>query len=88
MSVVRAVSAALHTPQLGGHTVTGAQNSLPSPLSSPKKASTPKLKYEAVEITEVGGPFERKVLRLYITVTLGPFQSKVFTHYSWYCGRL
>jgi len=28
----------------------------------PEKASIPKLKYEALEISEVGGAFERKVL--------------------------
>jgi len=49
-------------PPIGGHAVAGAQNSFPSPLSRPKKASTPKFKYEALEISEVGGPFERKVL--------------------------
>jgi len=66
MATNRAVSAALHTPQLGGaHAAVGAPNSDPSPLSQAKKASTsqiPKLKYEALEISEVGGPFERKVL--------------------------
>jgi len=40
----------------------GAQNSVSSPLSHLEKASIPKLKYEALEIGEVGGPFERKVL--------------------------
>ena len=39
----RAVSAALHTPQLGGQAVTGAQNSVPSPLNLPKKASIPQI---------------------------------------------
>jgi len=59
----RAVSAALHTPQLwGAHAVTGAQNSVPLPLSPPKKASTPKFKYEALVVSEAGEPFERKVL--------------------------
>jgi len=66
MATNRAVSAALHTPQLGGaQTAAGAPNSDPSPLSQPKTASTPqipKLKYETQEISEVGGPFERKVL--------------------------
>jgi len=58
----RAVSAALHTPQLGGHAVTGAQNSVPSPLSPKRKLRAPKLKYEALEIREVWGSCERKVL--------------------------
>jgi len=34
---------------------------VPPPLSTPKKASIPKLEYEALEISEVRGPFERKV---------------------------
>jgi len=65
--LVRAVSAALHNllPNCWLHAVTGAQKSVPSPLSHPKKASTPKLKNEALEITEVGGPFETKVLMQY-----------------------
>jgi len=41
MATNRAVSAALHTPQLGGHAATGTQNLDPSPLSHPKKASIP-----------------------------------------------
>jgi len=48
-----------------GHPAIGAQYSDPSPFSHPEKASSPqipKLKYEALEISEVGGPFERKVL--------------------------
>jgi len=41
LTTSRAVSAALHTPQLGGaHVVTGTQYSVPSPLRQPKKAST------------------------------------------------
>jgi len=58
----RAVSAALHTSQLGGPTLSqGAQNSSPSPVSTREKASIPELEYEALEISEVKGPFERKV---------------------------
>ena len=63
MCRARAVSTALHTPQLGGATLSqGAQNSVPSPLSRPEKTSIPKLKCEALEISEVRGLFERKVL--------------------------
>jgi len=62
MAANRAVSAAPHTPQEGTHAATGSQNSDPSPFNHPKKASTPKLKYEALEFSEVAGPFERKVL--------------------------
>jgi len=65
LTTTRAVSAALHTPNWRAHAVTWAQKSVPSPLSSPKKPSTPKLIYEALEISKVSGPFERKVLRHY-----------------------
>ena len=50
---------------IGEHPVTGGPIFRPRPFSHPEKASTPqipKLKYEALEISEVGGPFERKVL--------------------------
>ena len=53
---------------IGGHPATGAQYSDPSPFSHPERALTPqipKLKYEALEISEVGGPIERKVLIQY-----------------------
>ena len=43
----------------------GAQNSVPSPLSPPEKASIPKLKYEALDVSEVRGPCERRVLMHY-----------------------
>jgi len=60
--VVRAVSAALHTPQLGGPRCDkGLKIPVPSPLSTPEKASIPNLKYEALEISEVRGLFEGKV---------------------------
>jgi len=85
-SELRAVSATLHTPNWGEPTLSqGAQNSVPYPLSPQRKFQSPKLKYEALEISEVMWPFEIKVLRC-ITVTLGPFASKVFTHYSWKGG--
>jgi len=48
-------------PSGGAHAVTGAPKFNPSPLSRPEKTSIPKLKYEALEISEVRGPFERKV---------------------------
>jgi len=38
------------------------------------------LKYEALEISEVRGPFETKVLMHYSY--FGPFESKVFAHYN------
>ena len=60
----RAVSAALHTPKLGGPTLQqGAQNSVPSPLSPPEKASAPQIEIWSTiseEISEVRGPLEKK----------------------------
>jgi len=44
--------------------------------------------YEALEISEVWGPFERKAGYLYITVALGPIESNVFTHYNCCWGSL
>jgi len=62
-NVIRAVSAALHTPQFGeGHAVTGDPKfQFRHHLASQRKLRFPKLKYEALEISEVRGPFERKV---------------------------
>ena len=59
----RAVS---HAPQLGVHAVTRGPNAVPPSLSPQRKLRSPKLKYEALEISEVRGPFERKVLMHYI----------------------
>ena len=53
-------------PPIGGGTLSqGAQNSVPSPLIPQRKLRSPKLKYEALAISEVRGPFERKVLMHY-----------------------
>jgi len=41
--ITRAVSAALHTPQLGGTLSQGAQDSVPSLLSHPDKISIPQI---------------------------------------------
>jgi len=63
-----AVSAALHTPQLGGsHTATGGPKFQTRHHLAPQRklASTPKLQYEAREINKVRGPFEKKVLMHY-----------------------
>jgi len=68
-------------PPIGGHAVSGTQTSVPSTLSPPKKSSNPKLKYEALEINEVGDHFERKEL-VHYTVILGLSESKIFTHYN------
>jgi len=80
----------LSIPPFGGATLLqGAQNSVPSPLSPTAKSSIPELKYEALEISEVRRPFERKVLMYYryfgplskqfyiTTAVAGPFESKV-----------
>ena len=78
-----AVSAALHTPLMGGaHDVTGGPKFKSCHhLASQRKLRCPKLKYESLEIIEFrGGPFKEKC----ITVALGPFESKVgyFAYYS------
>ena len=95
----RAVSAALHTPRLGGDTLSqGAKNQSRHHLAPQWKLRSPKLKYEAVEISEVSGPFERKVLMLYsyigplwkrgiytLELPLGTLwkQRSLPIHYSW-----
>ena len=73
MVTFRAVSAALHTPNWGGTKF--------SPVTTyPQRKLRPsKFKYEALEISEAGGPLKKKCL--YITVTLDPLESKVFAHY-------
>jgi len=54
-------------PPIGGARYhSGPKNSVPSPLSPPKKASYPKLKDEALEISEVEERFESKMLIYYI----------------------
>jgi len=58
----RAISAALHTPQLGGHAVTGGPKfQSRNNLAPQRKLRSPKLKYEAWEISKVGAPFQRNV---------------------------
>jgi len=59
--MTRAVSAALHTLNWGPTLSQGPKIPVPSPLSRLEKALVPKLKYEALGINEVKGPFERKV---------------------------
>ena len=69
------LSTAVHTPRLGE----GARCH-----RDPKFNPNPKIEiWSTNEISEVGGPLKDKCL--YITVILGPFESKVFTHYNW-CG--
>jgi len=55
----------------------GSQNSVPSPLTPQTMLRFSKLKYEALEISENMGPFERKVLMHALQLLLGPFESKV-----------
>ena len=63
-SVGRALSAALHTPQLGAHWHRGPKIQSPHHLAPQRKLRSSKLKYEALE-SEVRWPFERKVLMYY-----------------------
>jgi len=50
---------------------------------APKESFDPQMEYEALEISEVGGPLKEKYF--YITVALDPFESNVFTHYKYNC---
>jgi len=61
--ITRTVSVALHTLQFGEPKIQSSHR-----LAIQRKLRPPKLKYEALEISEVGGHFERKVI----------------THYSYY----
>jgi len=63
---IRAVSAALHTPHLGGpHYNRVEKFQSCNHLAPQRKPRFPKLKNEALEISEVRGPFETKVLMHY-----------------------
>jgi len=80
-------------PPTGENAVTGAQNSVPSTLMPPKKASALQIEiWSTRNQWRWGGPLKEKCL--YITATLAPFESKVFTRYNccwgplWKQGRL
>jgi len=88
----KAVSAALHIIQLGrAHAVTeGPKFHSRYHLTSERKLRSPNLKDEALEISEVRGPSERKAHNSYfgplwkqgvytLQVLLDPFESKVYT---------
>jgi len=69
----RAVPVALHTPNWGEHAVAGGPKFQSRHHLGPRrKLRSPKLKCESLEISEVRGLVEKC-----ITVTLGPFESKV-----------
>ena len=70
----------------GEHVVTGSTKFSSVTTWHPRESFDPKLKHEALVISEVRGPFERKVLMH--SVTLGPFESKVFTRYNCCWGLL
>jgi len=61
---------------LGGTLIQGPKIQSRHYLSPQKKLRHPKLNYEAPEISEVGGPFERKVLVHEGWFTLGPSKAK------------
>jgi len=66
-------------PNWGGHAVTGGPKFQSCHHLAPqRKLRSPKLKYEVLEISEVRDPLKEKC----ITVILGPFESKVFSHYN------
>jgi len=78
----RAVSAALHTPQLGGATLPqGPKIQTPHHWATQGKLQTPKFpnwNMKHWKSVKSGDPLKEKCL--YITVNLGSFESKVFTH--------
>jgi len=87
------ISVTLHTPKLVGHGVTEAQNSVPSPLSSPKKTSTAQIEIWSTRNQWSWGLLKEKCLSyfeplwkqgtLHFTVAIGgPFENVV----SCYCG--
>ena len=89
----RAVSAALHTPlgalgaHAGGHSGPwGGPRCHRGPKFSPiRKLRSPKMKYEALNQWNLGALWKKG---LCISVTLGPFETKVFTHYNCCWGSL
>ena len=60
---------------IGGPRYHRGTNSDPSPLSPQRKIRSPNLKYEALEISGVGGPFERVMSLLTHYIFSEPFQS-------------
>jgi len=76
-TVRRAASAALNIPQLGGHAVTGAQNSVQSPLSPSTKVSTPQIEiWSTINQWSWGAFWKKNACTLYY---FGPFEQGIFT---------
>ena len=74
----RAESASLHTLQLGGpRCEQGPKIQSSHHFALQRKLRPSKLKYEALEISEVRGHLDRKVLMLYSYFGLRPFESNV-----------
>ena len=102
--LIRAISAALHTPQLGRTLLQEPKIQFRQHLCPQRKLRPSKLKYEALEISDVGGGLWKKsaytlqllwpplkVRYLHVTIVVGGlFESKVayFTHNSYYWGPL
>jgi len=85
--MARAVSAALHTPNLGGALPQVAHNSSPVTTDPPRESfdlSNWNMKHE--KSMKLGAL--RKEKSLCITVTLGLFECKVFIHYNCCWGPL
>jgi len=73
------ISRTPYHPIVGAHAVTGGPKFQSRHYLAPqRKLRSPKLKHEALEISEVKGPLKES----WITVILVPFESKVFSHYN------
>ena len=83
MATNRAVSAALHTvlPNRGAPSHRGPNIQTPDPLATQRKLRSPEFpnwNMKHWKSVKLGDPLKEKCL--YITVNLGPIESKVFTH--------
>ena len=82
----RRINRTPYSPIRGGTLSQGPKIQSRHHLAPIESFDSPKLKYEALEISEVRGPLKEKCLC--ITIILGPFESKVCTHCNYCWGPL